>query len=73
MLLHRRSGTPKNYEELNDTMDGTQGSASRMEKAAMKVQKSMERIAKRIKSLFGQALFFGLISRALSSWEGWTC
>ena len=58
-------------EELNDTMDGTQGSASRMEKAAMKVQKSMERIAKRIKSLFGQALFFGLISRALSSFRDW--
>ena len=60
-----------NAEELNDTMDGTQGSASRMEKAAMKVQKSMERIAKRIKSLFGQALFFGLISRALSSFRDW--
>lgn len=62
----------RNAEELNDTMDGTQGSASRMEKAAaMKVQKSMERIAKRIKSLFGQALFFGLISRALSSFRDW--
>ena len=60
-----------NAEELNDTMDGTQGSASRMEKAAMKVQKSMERIAKRIKSLFSQALFFGLISRALSSFRDW--
>ena len=33
----------RNAEGLNDTMDGTQGSASRMEKAAMKVQKSMER------------------------------
>ena len=61
----------RNAEGLNDTMDGTQGSASRMEKAAMKVQKSMERIAKRIKSLFGQALFFGLISRALSSFRDW--
>ena len=61
----------RNAEELNDTMDGTQGSASRMEKAAMKVQKSMERIAKRIKSLFSQALFFGLISRALSSFRDW--
>ena len=61
----------RNAEGLNDTMDGTQGSASRMEKAAMKVQKSMERIAKRIKSLFSQALFFGLISRALSSFRDW--
>ena len=61
----------RNAEGLNDTMDGTQGSASRMEKAAMKVQKSMERIAKRIKSLFSQALFFGLISRALSSVRDW--
>ena len=61
----------RNAEGLNDTMDGTQDSASRMEKAAMKVQKSMERIAKRIKSLFGQALFFGLISRALSSFRDW--
>ena len=62
----------RNAEGLNDTMDGTQNSASRMEKAAaMKVQKSMERIAKRIKSLFGQALFFGLISRALSSFRDW--
>ena len=61
----------RNAEGLKDTMDGTQGSASRMEKAAMKVQKSMERIAKRIKSLFCQALFFGLISRALSSFRDW--
>ena len=61
----------RNAEGLNDTMDGTQGSASRMEKAAMKVQTSMERIAKRIKSLFSQALFFGLISRALSSFRDW--
>lgn len=41
-----------NAEELNDTMDGTQGSASRMEKAAMKVQKSMERRSSAIHRLF---------------------
>lgn len=59
------------YGELALQISHTSGIQERMAEAVEKMQKRAEKFANRIRSLLRRVLFFGLISRGLSSFQDW--
>ena len=59
------------YGELALQISHTSGIQERMAEAVEKMQKRAEKFANRIRSLLRRVLFFGLISRGLSSFRDW--
>ena len=59
------------YGELALQISHTSGIQERMAEAVEKMQKKAEKFANRIRSLLRRVLFFGLISKGLSSFRDW--